>query len=357
MRTHPNDSPIQGGHDFQKSMGIGTPKVSVLVINYNGQALVVNCLTALERQLFKDFEIILIDNGSSDGSLDEVQKFLEESPIATPVKLICLDRNLGFPGGNLEGLRYAKGEHIALLNNDTEPDEEWLGELVKAMDIDPKVGICASKLIVQGTNIIDSAGDGFSTALRGFKRGEGEKASLFNKREYIFGACAGAALYKRKMIDQIGFLDEEFFLINEDTDLNLRAQLYGWRVLYVPTALVYHRVRSSIGNMSTMAVYYTLRNSELARIKNIPLFLFLRCLPVFILGMVSEFIYFAIKHRYLPIYFKAKIDAIRMLPVMLKKRKVNFEGAKVDSKDLRKIMTPVFERSFFTNKLKKFVFE
>ncbi len=242
------------------------------------------------------------------------------------------------------------------MNNDTEPDERWLEELVKAMDHDPKVGICASKLIVFDTDMVDSAGDGFSTALRGFKRGEGEKISLYNEKEYIFGACAGAALYRRKMIDEVGFLDKDFFLIQEDTDLNFRAQLHGWKVLFVPTTIVYHKVRSSIGNMSPIAVYYTLRNSEFVRIKNIPLFLFLRCLPVFILAIVSEFIYFAIKHRYLPIYFKAKIDAMRMLPVMLKKRKMNLRGAKIDSKDLRKIMTPVFERSFLRNKLKKFLY-
>ena len=333
------------------------PQASLIIVNYNGREYIIDCLRALEGQLFKDFKIILIDNGSSDGSLDKIRNYLEESPLAPVVKFIALDKNLGFAGGASEGLKHAHGEYIALLNNDTGPDGRWLEELVKAMDNDPKVGICASKLIIFDSDLIDSAGDGLSTALRGFKRGEGGKISLYNEREYIFGACGGAALYRRKMIEEIGFLDEDFFLIHEDTDLNFRAQLQGWKVLYVPTAIVYHKVRSSIGKMSPISVYYTLRNSEFVRIKNIPLFLFLRCLPVFILGMVSEFIYFAIKHRYLPIYFKAKIDAIRMLPVMLKKRKVNFEGAKVDSKDLRKIMTPVFERSFFMNKIKKFVFE
>jgi len=331
--------------------------VSVIVINYNGSDFVIDCLKALETQSFMDFETLIIDNASTDGSLEKIRRFLGGSSLRSHVKLIPLKMNVGFAGGNIEGLKHSHGEYIALLNNDTGPDGRWLEELAMNMDNDPEVGICASKLVVHGTHIIDSAGDGFSTALRGFKRGELENIHLYDKREYIFGACAGAALYRRKMIDEVGFLDKDFFLIHEDTDLNFRAQLQGWKVLYVPTAIVYHKVRSSIGKMSPIAVYYTLRNSEFVRIKNIPLFLFLRCLPVFILGMVSEFIYFAIKHRYFSIYFKAKIDAIRMLPVMLKKRKVNFEGAKADSKGLRKIMTPVFERSFFTNKLKKFVFE
>lgn len=332
------------------------PQASLIIVNYNGREYIIDCLRALEGQLFKEFEIILIDNGSSDGSLDKIRNYSEETPLASVIRFIALDKNLGFAGGASEGLKHAHGEYIALLNSDTEPDKKWLEELVMNMDNDPEVGICASKLVVHGTDIIDSAGDGFSTALRGFKRDEGKRNLSCKERDYIFGACAGAALYKRKMIEEIGFLDEDFFLIHEDTDLNLRAQLHGWKVLFVPTAIVYHKVRSSIGKMSPMAVYYTLRNSEFVRIKNIPLSLFLRCLPAFILGMVSEFIFFVIKHRHLPIYFKAKIDAMRMLPVMLKKRKMNLRGAKVDSKDLRKIMTPVFERSFLRNKLKKLVY-
>ena len=332
------------------------PSVSVIIINYNGKGFVIDCLMALERQIFKDFEIIIIDSGSSDNSLYEMKRFLERSPLAPFVILVPLGKNLGFAGGSLEGLKHTNSEYIALLNNDTEPDKEWLGELLKGMDIDPKVGICASKIIVHGSDVIDSAGDGFSTALRGFKRGEGEKVSLFNERGYIFGACAGAALYRRRMIDEVGFLDEDFFLIHEDTDLNIRAQLYGWKVLYVPTAMVYHKTRSTIGRMSKTAVYYTLRNSEFVRVKNISFSLFLRLFPEFILGMVSEFIYFAIKHRHPVLYFKAKIDAMRMLPGMLKKRSVNMKAKRVSNRDLTKIMTPVLEQSFLRSKLRKLIF-
>jgi len=331
-------------------------KVSLIVINYNGRDFIVNCLRALEGQLFKDFEIILIDNGSSDGSLDKIRNYLEESPLAPVVKFIPLDKNLGFAGGASEGLKHAHGEYIALLNNDTGPDGRWLEELVKVMDNDPKVGICASKLIIFDSDLIDSAGDGLSTALRGFKRGEGEKISLYNEREYIFGACGGAALYRRKMIEEIGFLDEDFFLIHEDTDLNLRAQLRGWKVMYVPTAIIYHKVRSSIGPMSDMAIYYTLRNSEFVRIKNIPFGVFIRCLPEFLIGALTEFIYFAIKHKRLRLYFKAKMDAIRMLPRMLKKRAVIMKSRKVGHGYLLDMITPVWQKDFLMTKIKKFLY-
>jgi GT2 family glycosyltransferase len=334
-------------------------KVSVIIINYNGEGLTLGCLKALAGQTLKDFEVVIVDNGSIDNSPYEIQMFLKESPLASITKLIPLDRNFGFAGGNIQGLKHAhNSEYIALLNNDTEPENNWLKHLVSAMDSEPMVGICASKLIVYGTNIIDSAGDGFSTCLKGFKRGEGENAALYSKKEYVFGACAGAALYRRKMIDEIGFLDEDFFLIHEDTDLNLRAQLHGWKVLYVPEAIVFHKVRSSISNKSNTAVYYSLRNSEFVRIKNIPFPLFLRYLPIFLLGMVWEFLDH-VKRRQMVLYFKAKLDAIKLLPAMLNKRKINMKARRLCSKDLRETMTPILKLKwdFLRNKFRKPIFE
>ena len=330
-------------------------RVSIIIINYNGKGLIIDCLKALEKQSIKDFEVIVVDNASSDGSFDEIQNFVKVSSLSPRIELIFSSKNLGFAGGNLEGLRNATGVYIAILNHDTEPDKEWLEELVKAMDSDSTAGICASNLIACGTNIIDSAGDAYSTFLKGFKRGEGEVASLFNRAEYVFGACAGAALYRRKVIEEIGFFDEDFFLIHEDTDLNFRAQLNGWKVLYVPTAIVHHKGRSSIGHMSDTAVYYTLRNSELVRMKNVPLAIFLRCFPELIIGMLTEFIYFAIKHKRLRLYFKAKGDAIRMLPKMLKKRAVIMKNRKVSHRDLLNVMTPLWQKDFLITKIKKFL--
>lgn len=328
-------------------------KVSVIIVNYNGRGLTVGCLKALETQRFKDFELLIVDNGSLDNSLYEIEQFLRESCLSSHTKLIKVDRNLGFAGGNLQGLEQANGEYIALLNNDTEPGEDWLGDLILSMDLDPLVGICASKIIIHGTDIIDSAGNGFSFFSRGFNRGEGEKASLdkYNKGEYVFGACAGAALYRRKMIEEIGFLDNDFFLIHEDIDLSLRAQMNGWKVLYVPTAYVYHKVRSSIGKMTPMAVYYTLRNSELVRIKNFSLSSFLRNLPCFILWGILEFLYFAVKHGHYTLYFKAKFDAMSMVPIMLKKRRASMRGKRVNT-----VYQSGIEVGFLKNKLIKLIF-
>ncbi len=278
---------------------------------------------------------------------------MKGSPITTLIKLVPLDKNLGFTGGNIEDSKHANGDYIALLNNDVEVDNYWLEELVIAMDSHLDVGTCASKMIVHGTNVIDSAGDGYATSLKGFKRGEGESSKKLTRQEYVFGACAGAALYRRKMLDGIGFFDEDFFLIHEDTDLNFRAQLMGWKILYVPTAIVYHKVRSSIGRMSDMAVYYTLRNSEFVRIKNVPFGIFLKCLPEFIIGMLTEFVYFAIRHKRFRLYFKAKMDALKMLPKMIKKRKVIMKHKKVSNNYLHSIMTSVWQGDFLKAKIKK----
>jgi GT2 family glycosyltransferase len=321
--------------------------VSLIIVNYNGRQLLQACLASVLSQSFTDFEIIVVDNASQDGSVEYLAREFPQ------VKLILLPRNTGFAGGNNEGLKQAEGEFIALLNNDALADRAWLGKLVEGVKKNQGVGICASKMLVYGAPSIDSAGDGFATNLKGFKRGEGQSADQYSKEEYVFGACAGAALYRKKMLDEIGFFDESFFLLHEDTDLNLRAQLAGWKVLYVPSAVVYHKVRSSIGNMSDLAVYYALRNSELVRLKNVPLALFLRCLPAFLAGLIADFFFFAVKHGKLKLYFKAKIDVMKKLRIIIGKRRTIMRMRKVDSKYLYTMMTPVWDRMFFLSKLKK----
>jgi hypothetical protein len=330
--------------------------VSVIIVNFNGEVMIGDCVNALRKQTYDDFEIIIVDNASSDNSLKAIHQFLHETPISVPVKIIPLSTNVGFAGGNIEGLQHASGNYIALLNNDTEPDEIWLEELARGLDEHSNVGICASKLICHNSNNVDSAGDGFSKMLKGFKIGEGESSENFDHKKNVFGACAGAALYKRKMLEQIGFLDNDFFLIHEDTDLNFRAQLAGWKVLYIPTAVVYHKVRSSIGPMSDLAVYYSLRNSELVRLKSVPFVVFLKCFPEVLLGFISEFIYFVLRHRRLKLFIKAKRDVIKMLPSIWQKRKDIMKTRKASNAYLLSIMTPILRIEFFKSKLNKLLY-
>jgi GT2 family glycosyltransferase len=325
--------------------------LSVLIVTFNNELTIRDCLSSLQRQSWKDSEIVLVDNDSTDGTRDVVDTIHTLSPFR--IKRFYLDRNLGFAGGNNFGLQHASGTYIALLNPDGIADPLWLEKLSSAMDEHREVGVCASKMIAYGTDRIDSAGDGYATSLKGFKRGEGESIEGYRQPEFVFGACAGAGLYRKTMLDQIGFFDPDFFLIHEDTDLNFRAQLAGWKILYVPEAIVYHKVRSSIGAMSDLAVYYTLRNSELVRIKNVPWPFFLFCLPEFIISLFTEFFYFGIRHRRIRLFSRAKRDVLRILPATLRKRGAIMKRRKVKNGGLFKIMTPVWERDFFEKKLKK----
>jgi GT2 family glycosyltransferase len=325
--------------------------VSVLIVTYNSSPTIENCLASLNNQTCKDFEVILVDNCSSDDTVGIIESL--RSRLGYPLRLIPLRENKGFAGGNNHALKFAGGQYIALLNPDAFADAAWLDELLKEMGSHPEAGIGASKMIVYGSQTIDSAGDGFSTALKGYKRGEGKSAQLFGQEEYVFGACAGAALYRKKMIDEIGFFDEEFFLIHEDTDLNFRVQLAGWRVLYVPTAVVQHKVGASIGNMSDTAFYYALRNSELVKVKNVPFWICLKCLPAFVIGEGAEVFYFAVRHRRLKLYLKAKLDALRLLPSMLEKRRAIMNDRKVDNGYIASRMTSVLQVDYLRDKVKK----
>ncbi len=329
--------------------------ISVIIVNFNGEHLIADCLTALEAQTFRDFETVIVDNGSVDRSSEVIMEFMKRSPMGTKIKFVPLKKNLGFAGGNIEALEYASGKYLALLNNDTEPHEGWLEALSNAMEGDPLTGICASKLVSCRDGTIDSAGDGYTRSLKGFKRGEGSLPARFDEPMYVFGACAGAALYRRSMLEEIGFLDNDFFLIHEDTDLNIRAKLAGWKILFVPTAVVRHKVTSSIGYMSDMQTYYTLRNSELVRMKDIPLSAFVLCLPEFLVGFLSELIYFGLKHGKIRLFFRAKRDAVRLLPRMLKKRRSIMARRKMSTAALIKEMTPMWERDFLRRKLTKFL--
>lgn len=251
------------------------PAVSVVVLNYNGKDYLGACLSSLEKQTFRDFEVILVDNGSSDGSVGYVE---DNFPW---VRVIALGENLGFCGGNNVGIGEARGEYIALLNNDTEVDPRWLEELKTALDETTNVenvGFCASKILVHGQpNLIDTAGDVFYACGVGGKRAYMEQDNgQYDRAEYVFGACAGAAIYLRAMLDDIGLLDEDFFAYDEDIDLSFRAQLAGYRCLFVPTAIVYHRIGSTLGRDSDFWLYLSRRNMLYVLIKNMPTRLLLR---------------------------------------------------------------------------------
>ena len=325
------------------------PFVSLIVVNWNGKPLLEECLLTLSHQTYSPFEIIVVDNGSTDGSCE----FLKQK--YSHVKLVQLPENKGFAGGNIKGLEVAQGEYIALVNNDTHVDPCWLENLIQPMLTDPVVGICSSKLILHSTGQLESAGDGLTTWGVGFKRGFEQDPDLYSKQERVFGASAAACLYRRKMLDVIGFFDFDFFFNDEDTDLNFRAQLGGWECLYVPNAIVYHRVNATIGRMSDPHVYYHARNLEFLWIKNMPTGLMFRYAHHKIIQELGSFCYLCLRQGKWKAFFRGKRDAMRWLPKMVEKRRKIQEQKKVTNRHIQSLFTPIFRGGIIRQKIRQFI--
>lgn len=291
------------------------PKISVIIVNWNGKHHLQECLSALSEQIFEDYETVFVDNGSADGSIEFVQEnFLH-------VKLIKLKQNKGFCKGNNIGLQHAAGEFIALLNNDTRVDKCWLQELFDAIKFDSQVGICASSMVNYfNPDIIDTAGDGYDICGVGFKIGNGLSVSNYQNKRYVFGACAGAALYRRSMLEDIGFFDEDFFAIGEDIDLNFRARIAGYKCIYVPKAIVYHKVNQTVGLDSDFLLYHKRRNVEYTYFKNMPALLLIVTFPFHVLYELLTAVE-AVYIGKLKCFLKSKFDFIKNFPQTLKKRK------------------------------------
>lgn len=245
-------------------MDSGAPLVSVVIPNWNGAKLLPSCLDALRRQTLKEREVIVVDNGSRDESCRLVAERYPE------VRLVPLTANLGLTGGCNAGIRVARGQVIALLNNDAEADAEWLEALVEALERNPQVGSVASKMLLYDQrDVINSAGDFYGRDGIPGNRGVWRKDDgSYDQEERVFGACGGAAAYRRAMLDQIGLFDEDFFMYCEDVDLAWRAQLAGWPCLYTPKAKVYHRLSATGGGAT--ASFYTGRNTLYVIAKDVP---------------------------------------------------------------------------------------
>ena len=324
-------------------------KVSVIVVNWNGCELLDGCLSPLFSQTHNNLEIILVDNGSSDGSVDYVKRRFPQAI------LVQLKQNRGFTGGNLAGLELATGQFVALVNNDTRVDEGLLEKLIQPMLKDQIIGICASKLIIEGTNRIDSVGDGVTTAGVGFNRGHTEDRSNYRSLQPVFAACAAGALYRRKMIDEIGFLDEDFFLYDEDVDLSFRAQLAGWKCVYVPDAIVHHKGNATAVRLSDTHVYYHTRNLEFVWLKNMPAGLMLRYAHHKLVQEIGSFCYLCLRHGKWRPYLGAKLDAVKMFPRMWKKRRAIQARRRVSNAYLRSLMTSMFNFDFVWQKVRQMI--
>ena len=254
-------------------------RASIIIVNWNGLDLLPTCLDSLLAQTFKEFEIVIVDNGSTDGSAELIR---DRYP---SVKLIRLSKNMGFAAGNNIGYENSAGEYIVTLNNDTRADPKWLEELVAVADAHPHAGMVGCRICsFDDPDIIDSLGMGIS--LDGMARGRYRLrrfSSLHMQRvEDILLPSACAALYRRVMINEIGFFDDDFFAYCEDIDLGLRGRWAGWEAILATDAVIYHKYSETGGIFTPFKVYSVERNHYWVAIKNFPMSLLI-LLPLFTL--------------------------------------------------------------------------
>jgi GT2 family glycosyltransferase len=238
--------------------------LSVIIPHWNAIRHLPICLDALRAQTYPRLEIIIADNASTDGSQALVARDYPE------VKIVQLVKNAGFTGACNAGIRAARGEFIALLNNDTEVHLAWAAEVVAAFARHPSAGSVASKMLLfDQRDHFHTAGDFFGMDGWPGNRGAWERdLGQYDEEEYVFSACGGSSVYRRAMLDQTGLLDDTFFFSMEDIDLAWRAQMMGWKCVYAPRAVVFHHLAASGGGVT--ASFYDGRNALYVLFKNLP---------------------------------------------------------------------------------------
>ncbi len=311
------------------------PYLSIIIPHYNGAHYLPPCFNALRAQTYAHLEIILVDNGSTDESLELTRRDFPE------VKIAETGQNLGYAAINY-ALKHAQGDIIVPLNNDTEVAPGWAQALVEALRRYPDAGMAASKILLfERRDTLHSAGDAFGTDGIPINRGVWQKdEGQFDDDTYIFGGCGGAVAYRRAMLEDIGFFDEDYFMYLEDVDLNWRAQIAGYRAVFAPKAIVYHHLSASGGGV--IASYYTGRNTIFMLVKNLPSSIFRRHWRSIIKAQLK--ITFdalrAWRGEAARARLRGQLAGLWGLPRWLAKRKTVQQAKRVDDAYLESLLTP-----------------
>jgi len=311
--------------------------VSVVIPNWNGKRFLAGCLDSLRLQTYSDLEVVLVDNGSADGSL----AFLRDN--YPEVRVIRFEHNTGFSVSVNRGITESRGEFVALLNNDTIVEATWLMELVRALQEHPEIGSAGCKMLAyDDRTLLDGAGDGYRRGGLPGRIGHRERdTGRFQTQRYILGACGGAAIYRHELFDVVGLLDEDYFAYLEDVDFGLRAQAAGFKCLYVPSSIVYHLGCGTTGSgYSSLVVRLSAQNNWNTIVKNIPDELIIKFLPQILYWQLYYLAVVVVRSGQLWPWLQGTFNAIKMLPTMLKKRAAINEGRKVS---LRYLETVIFE--------------
>lgn len=303
------------------------PKISVVVLNWNEKKLTEKCIHSLIAQTI-ELNIVIVDNGSKDDSVEYLEnKF-------TDLKIIKNSKNLGFAGGVNSGIKYCfknESEYIVLLNNDAWVEKNWVETLVNKLEDNKNLAVVGGKLLKADGKTIDSTCDQYSSWGLPIARQRNKPANqAVSKDELVFGATAGACIYRATALKEVGLFDEKFFAYYEDTELNFRLQHAGWKILYTPEATGYHKIGGTSDKLKGFTTYQTIKNLPILFWKNVPLRLMPKMLPRFSVVYLGLFVRAILKgHVYLA--FKGLGLFLFYLPIISVQRYKIQSNCKVSS--------------------------
>jgi GT2 family glycosyltransferase len=306
---------------------------AVVVTNWNGRTDLERCLPSLRAQTYKDFEVIVVDNGSTDGSLELLEAEFPE------VHVIPLGENRGFATANNIGIRESNAEYIALLNNDTQVDPAWLAELVDCLERHPLAASATSKMVLmQAPDTIDGAGDVLTWSFLPHPRGHGEAdRGQFEEEIQVFSASGGAALWRGDVLKSLGAFDEAFFIYYEDVDLGFRARLQGHQCWYVPTSIVLHHRGAATKGLTEFELFHPLKNRWFMIFKDTPARLLVRHLPEIVFGD-AQWAHRALTNRRARAALRAYGTVLRSLPRLLRQRRSIQRSRRISLEELDRLL-------------------
>ncbi len=315
-----------------------TTLTSIIIVTWNSALHLSRCLDSLQQQSYKEFEVIIVDNGSSDsGVVDIKEKYADLN-----IRVRQLNENTGFAVANNIGACMARGKWLVLLNADAFPKPDWLENLYTAVKQYPNGFFASQQIQANIPNVLDGEGDVYHVSGLAWRRNYGNLVQKRYEVEEIFSPCAAAALYPRQAFLDVGGFDEDYFAYHEDVDLSFRLRLYGLSAYYVPQAVVHHVGSASTGKLSDFSVYYGHRNLLWTYFKNMPSLLFWLYLPLHLLINLYFLLSFSVKGRG-KVIFQAKFDAIKGISKMLRKRKHIQDNRVASVKEIYLVL----ERNFF----------
>lgn len=304
-------------------------KVTVVIPNYNGINYIENCIDSLMLQNVKSFEIIIVDDGSTDGSIEKIMEKYPSNGAFPQTKYILHKENKGFAASVNDGIKAATTEYVILLNNDTVAKSAFVYEMYKSITRSEKIFSVGARMVsMKDENIMDDGGDYYCLLGWAFSPARDKNVQYYNKRKEIFSACAGAAIYRKSVLEEIGLFDEAHFAYLEDVDVGYRARLYGYNNVYEPKAVVVHAGSASSGSRyNKFKARLTARNNIYLILKNMPGYQLAINFPWLMVGTLIKIVFYTLKGLGV-VYVSGIIEGFKLgLSCEGRQRKTDFEKA------------------------------